>query len=72
MIEPTETETIETLDAFADAMLRIAQEAETSPETLHQAPHTAPVRRLDEVAAAKDMDVRWQRDTVEGDHRDAS
>ena len=59
MVEPTETENLETLDAFADALLRIAREAEESPEVLHDAPHTTPVGRLDEVAAAKDLNVRW-------------
>ncbi|MDW8269597.1 MAG: aminomethyl-transferring glycine dehydrogenase subunit GcvPB, partial [Anaerolineae bacterium] len=53
MIEPTETETKETLDAFVDALTAIAQEARTNPELLHTAPHTAPVRRLDEVRAAR-------------------
>jgi glycine dehydrogenase subunit 2 len=53
MIEPTETESKQTLDAFADAMKKIAAEARTSPELLHEAPHNAPVSRLDEVRAAK-------------------
>jgi glycine dehydrogenase subunit 2 len=53
MIEPTETEAKETLDAFCDAMLRIAREAAESPELLKEAPHNRPVRRLDEVKAAK-------------------
>jgi len=54
MIEPTETETKETLDAFCDAMLAIAREAaEGDPELLKEAPHNRPVRRLDEVRAAK-------------------
>jgi glycine dehydrogenase subunit 2 len=53
MIEPTETESRETLDAFADAMIQIAQEAQTSPELLHSAPHVTPVSRLDEVQAAR-------------------
>ena len=53
MIEPTETETRETLDAFADALLKIAEEARTEPELLHSAPHVTPVGRLDEVAAAR-------------------
>src|SRR5205807_4632192 len=48
MIEPTETESKETLDAFCDAMLAIAQEAATEPEVLKRAPHHRPVRRLDE------------------------
>jgi glycine dehydrogenase subunit 2 len=53
MIEPTETESQQTLDAFADAMKKIAVEARTEPELLRQAPHAAPVSRLDEVRAAK-------------------
>jgi len=51
MIEPTETESKETLDLFADYMLQIAQEARTTPHLLHKAPHNTPVRRLDEVRA---------------------
>jgi glycine dehydrogenase subunit 2 len=53
MIEPTETESKQTLDAFADAMKKIAEEAHARPELLHEAPHHAPVGRLDEVRAAK-------------------
>jgi glycine dehydrogenase subunit 2 len=53
MIEPTETESKETLDAFAEAMLKIVEEARENPEILQQAPHNAPVRRLDEVGAAR-------------------
>jgi glycine dehydrogenase subunit 2 len=53
MIEPTETESRETLDAFADAMLAIAREATDDPDALHSAPHTAATRRLDEVRAAR-------------------
>jgi glycine dehydrogenase subunit 2 len=53
MIEPTETETLETLDAFAEAMRCIAREAVESPELLHDAPVATPVRRLDEVRAAR-------------------
>jgi len=53
MIEPTETESRETLDAFADAMIQIAEEARTQPELLHDAPHVTPVSRLDEVQAAR-------------------
>ena len=60
MIEPTETESKETLDAFAAALLQIAEEARTQPELLHDAPHNAPLRRLDEVKAAKDLILRWQ------------
>ncbi len=55
MIEPTETESKETLDAFAEVLLTIADEAHTQPELLHDAPHHAPVSRLDEVAAAKQL-----------------
>jgi glycine dehydrogenase subunit 2 len=59
MVEPTETESRETLDAFAEAMLQVASEAETSPELLHEAPVTTPVRRLDEVRAARELKLRW-------------
>lgn len=55
MIEPTETETIETLDAFVAAMLQIADEAHNNPEVLHGAPHTTPLKRLDEVSAARNL-----------------
>ena len=58
MTEPTETEPKERLDAFVEAMRRIAEEAATSPEVLHEAPHGRPVRRLDEVRAAKRPVVR--------------
>ena len=60
MIEPTETESKETLDEFAAALKRIAEEARTVPELLHEAPHTAPFRRMDEVRAARDLILRWQ------------
>ena len=53
MIEPTETESKETLDAFAEALIRIAEEARTDPELLRLAPHDTPVGRLDETAAAR-------------------
>lgn len=55
MIEPTETESKQTLDQFASAMIRIAQEAHSDPELLHQAPHNTPVGRLDEVKAAREL-----------------
>ncbi len=55
MIEPTETESKQTLDAFVDAMKKIAKEAHEQPELLHDAPHNAPVGRLDEVKAAKEL-----------------
>ena len=57
MIEPTETETKETLDAFADAMIAINGEIETNKDIVLQAPHTTPVRRLDDVKAAKEINV---------------
>jgi glycine dehydrogenase subunit 2 len=60
MIEPTETESLETLDAFVAAMREIQREARESPETLHAAPHDAPVRRLDEVRAARHPVLREQ------------
>lgn len=59
MIEPTETESRESLDAFIEAMKQIAREADENPGILHSAPHTTPVRRLDEVAAARKPDLRW-------------
>ncbi len=62
MIEPTETESKETVDAFAEAMLKIAEEAEENPDLLHQAPHTTPVTRLDEVRAARHPVLRWKPD----------
>ncbi len=60
MTEPTETESKETLDAYIDAMKQIAREAEENPEILHTAPHNTPVRRLDEVALARNPDLRWE------------
>jgi glycine dehydrogenase subunit 2 len=60
MIEPTETEAKETLDAFADAMLAIAHEAAGQPELLKEAPHVRPIKRLDEVRAAKQPVVRYR------------
>ncbi len=60
LIEPTETETKEVLDGFVEAMIKIQQEAENSPELLKEAPHTQPVRRLDEVRAAKQLDLTWK------------
>jgi glycine dehydrogenase subunit 2 len=59
MIEPTETEPKERLDEFADAMLAIAREAKEDPEVVKSAPASRPVRRLDEVKAAKQPVVRY-------------
>ena len=60
LIEPTETEALETLDAFADALIEIAGEAESEPEIVTGAPHSAPVRRLDEASAARQPNLRWR------------
>ncbi|MCQ2379938.1 MAG: aminomethyl-transferring glycine dehydrogenase subunit GcvPB [Victivallaceae bacterium] len=59
MVEPTETESKDTLDEFIAAMLDIAKQAETSPESLHAAPVTAPVGRLDETAAARKPELKF-------------
>lgn len=55
MIEPTETESIQVLDKFAEALLKIAEEAKNDPQLLKDAPHSTPIGRLDEVKAAKDL-----------------
>jgi len=60
LIEPTETETLETLDAFADALIAIAAEADTDPGIVTSAPHDTPVRRLDEATAARQPNLRWR------------
>jgi glycine dehydrogenase subunit 2 len=60
MIEPTETETSETLDGFIEAMVAIAQEAKTDPALVKTAPHTTPVKRLDEARAARKPVLRWE------------
>jgi glycine dehydrogenase subunit 2 len=62
MIEPTETEAKETLDAFAEAMIAIAREAREDPGVVREAPHHRPVRRLDEVRAAKNPIVKYGYD----------
>src|SRR5713101_1760176 len=62
MIEPTETEPKETLDAFAAAMLRIAERVKTDPAAVRDAPRHAPLRRLDEVAAARKPVLRYKAD----------
>jgi glycine dehydrogenase subunit 2 len=59
MVEPTETESKDTLDAFAAAMRQTAEEARTNPALLHEAPVTTPVRRLDEARAARHLKLRW-------------
>ena len=60
MVEPTETETKERLDHFADALRAILEEAKEDPEIARGAPYTTPVRRLDEAGAAKRPVVRWR------------
>lgn len=59
LVEPTETESLENLDAFADAMLAIAEEVETNPEIVLSAPHNTPVRRVDDALAARKLNISW-------------
>ncbi|MDR0646271.1 MAG: aminomethyl-transferring glycine dehydrogenase subunit GcvPB [Elusimicrobiota bacterium] len=59
MVEPTETESKETMDAFVDAMIKIYEEARANPEALHKAPQNCPVKRIDEVSAAREPNLRW-------------
>jgi glycine dehydrogenase subunit 2 len=61
LIEPTETESKQTLDAFVRAMAQVLREARTDPEQLHGAPHTLPVRRLDDVRAARELNLAYQQ-----------
>lgn len=61
MIEPTETESKETLDAFIDAMIQIAKEAEENPEIVQEAPHSTVIGRLDETTAARKPVLRFQK-----------
>ncbi|MCE2531876.1 MAG: aminomethyl-transferring glycine dehydrogenase subunit GcvPB [Acidimicrobiia bacterium] len=65
MIEPTETEPPEAIEALAAAMIAIAAEAEADPETLHRAPLSAPIGRLDEATAARRPVLRWQEDLAD-------
>ncbi|MCL6449709.1 MAG: aminomethyl-transferring glycine dehydrogenase subunit GcvPB [Acetobacteraceae bacterium] len=60
MVEPTESESRETLDAFADALIQIAREAKDQPDLVKSAPHVTPVGRLDEVLAARQPNLRWR------------
>jgi glycine dehydrogenase subunit 2 len=60
LIEPTETESKEEMDAFVEAMITIRKEAEADPEKLKGAPWTLPVRRLDDVRAARQLDLAWK------------
>ena len=60
LVEPTETESLEELDNFVDVLRAILHEAETEPEKVTGAPHRLPVRRLDDVRAARELDLRWK------------
>jgi len=60
LIEPTETESKETLDAFVAAMSEVLREAASTPEVLRTAPHRMPVRRLDDVRAARELDLAYR------------
>ncbi len=60
MIEPTESESMETLDSFVSAMKQIAQEAETQPDLVRNAPYTTKITRLDEAEAARKPILRWK------------
>ena len=60
LVEPTETESIETIDAFAEALIEIAAEARANPQLVLEAPHASPVRRLDEATAARQPDLHWR------------
>ncbi|MCU7812313.1 MAG: aminomethyl-transferring glycine dehydrogenase subunit GcvPB, partial [Candidatus Thiodiazotropha sp. (ex Notomyrtea botanica)] len=60
LVEPTETEAKEDLDSFVEIMRTIKQEAETQPDLVKEAPHTMPVRRLDDVRAARELDLAWK------------
>jgi glycine dehydrogenase subunit 2 len=62
LVEPTETETKAELDAFVDALVAIQREAETQPDLVRAAPYTLPVRRLDDVKAARELDLVWRAD----------
>lgn len=61
MIEPTETESIETLDEFAQVLIKIAEEAQADPELVKNAPYTTLVTRLDEVGAVRKPNLRWRK-----------
>lgn len=62
MIEPTETESKETMDAFADVMIQIAKEVEENPAIVLDAPHTTIIGRLDEVQAARQPILRYVKE----------
>ena len=64
LIEPTETESPEAVEYFAEVMSKILDEAKSQPEIVKSAPHTQPVRRLDDVRAARELDLRWRDDAA--------
>ena len=66
LIEPTESETREDLDDFVQALIKIRQEAREHPDLVKEAPHRMPVRRLDEVRAARHLDLAWKPDSGDG------
>jgi glycine dehydrogenase subunit 2 len=72
MIEPTESESVETLDAFIEAMHRIAQEAIDDPGRLHAAPETTPLARLDETRAARHPILTWTPPAKDSGHADVT
>jgi len=61
MIEPTESESLQTIERFIETMIQINKEAKENPDVLKSAPHNTPVRRLDEVKAVKELKLKWQR-----------
>jgi len=65
LVEPTETETRDELDAFVDALISIQREAESDPALVTSAPHNLPVRRLDDVKAARELDLVWRKASAE-------
>ncbi len=67
MIEPTETESRETLDAFADAMLAISREVEENPDLVREAPHSTPVKRLNDALAARRLNIVYKEEGPEHD-----
>jgi glycine dehydrogenase subunit 2 len=67
MTEPTETESKATIDAYVEAMIDIAKDVDENPEILHTAPHNTPIRRLDDVRAVRQPDLRWEWEKKEED-----
>ena len=65
LIEPTETETKQELDAFVEVLVQIRQEMLEHPEQIRSAPHHLPVKRLDDVKAARELNLRWQPESSE-------